>query len=98
MVTILRVTFSSGSAPSSETPVTPSPRTRHGRRPRHLASFTEVHKISTRLEVLRTSTGPRPRSPPAKMTLNRHNREDFAAMHRRAYVLDCGHRLRATHA
>jgi putative ABC transport system substrate-binding protein len=32
------------------------------------------------------------------LTLNRHKREDFAAMHRLAYVLDCGPRLRTTHA
>src|SRR5262245_13721138 len=37
-----------------------------------------------------------------RMTPNRHKREDFAAMHRRPLwsndVLDCGPRLRATHA
>jgi hypothetical protein len=33
----------------------------------HLASFTAMHKISTRWEVLRTWIGPRPRSPPRLM-------------------------------
>src|SRR5215468_3071393 len=32
------------------------------------------------------------------MTLNRLKREDYAATHRRAYVLDCGPRLRASDA